>query len=329
MTACANPPNAPLPPLSESERGLKPRLESHVAMLAGAIGERNAWRAAALERAARYIETTLGDIGLSPKRLPHTVPRSAVGGHFGIVGELAMRLPEESTYVNLEADIPGLAKAGEIVVVGAHYDSLFGTRGANDNATGVAALLEIARLLKDSGPARTLRFVAFVNEEPPFFKSEAMGSRVYARAARARGDTIVAMYSLETIGYFSSEPGSQRAPFPLGLFYPSTGNFIVFVGNFASRALVNRSVAAFRAASPFPAERFAGPAFIPGVDWSDQWSFWREGYPGVMVTDTAPYRYPHYHSDTDTPDKIDYDSFARVVAGLASVVRAAANDPAE
>jgi hypothetical protein len=326
MTACANPPGAPLPPLTEAERNLKPRLESHVVMLARTIGERNAWKPEGLERAAQYIETTLAEHGLAPKRLPYTVPRAAVGGPFGLVDPLAGRLPETSTYVNLEADIPGKAKATEIVVVGAHYDSLFGTVGANDNASGVAAVLEIARALKDSAPARTLRFVAFVNEEPPFFKSEAMGSRVYARAARVRGDDIVAMYSLETIGYYSGAPGSQRAPFPLGLFYPSAGNFIIFVGNFASHALVDRSVAAFRNASPFPAERFFGPAFIPGVDWSDQWSFWREGYPGVMVTDTAPYRYPHYHAETDTPDKIDYDSFARVVAGLVSVVRAAANE---
>jgi hypothetical protein len=323
---CASAPGQSLPPLTETERALKPRLEAHVVTLAGAIGERNAWRPEGLERAARYIETTFAGLGLEPKRLPYTVHRSAIGGPFGLVGGLAERLPEESTYVNLEVDIPGRAKANEIVVVGAHYDSLFGTVGANDNATGVAALLEIARLLKDSGPARTLRFVAFANEEPPFFKSEAMGSRVYARQARARGDNIVAMYSLETIGYYSGEAGSQRAPFPFGLFYPGTGDFIIFVGNFASRALVNRSIAAFREASSFPAERFAGPAFVPGVDWSDQWSFWREGYPGVMVTDTAPYRYPHYHSETDTPDKIDSDSFARVVAGLIEVVRAAANE---
>ena len=326
MSASANPPDTPLPPLSAAERELKPKLEAHIAMLAGEIGERNAWRPAALERAAQYIETTFGDIGLKPKRLPYTAPRTDVGGPFGIVGELAMRLPEAQTYVNLEADIPGLTKASEIIVVGAHYDSLHGTRGANDNATGVAAVLEIARALKDSAPARTIRFVAFTNEEPPFFKSQAMGSRIYARTARARGDNIVAMYSLETIGYYSGAPDSQRAPFPLGLFYPDTGNFIVFVGNFASRALVEQSIDAFRAATPFPAERFAGPALVPGVDWSDQWSFWREGYPGVMVTDTAPYRYPYYHTDADTPDKIDYESFARVTAGLIEVVRAAAND---
>jgi hypothetical protein len=325
MTGCADPPNA-LPPLGETERNLKPRLEAHVAMLAGAIGERNAWKPEAMELAARYIETVFAESGFAPRRLPYTVSRAAVGGPFGFVGGLAERLPPEQTHVNLEAEIAGGAKANEIVVVGAHYDSLFGTRGANDNATGVAAVLEIARALKDFKPARTLRFVAFANEEPPFFKSEAMGSRVYARAARMRGDDIVAMYSLETIGYYSAQPGSQRAPFPLGLFYPTIGNFVIFVGNFGSRALVESGVAAFRRATSFPAERFAGPAFIPGVDWSDQWSFWREGYPGVMVTDTAPYRYPHYHLDSDTPDKVDTESLARVVAGLVSVVRAAAND---
>ncbi|MBM3582758.1 MAG: M20/M25/M40 family metallo-hydrolase [Alphaproteobacteria bacterium] len=326
MSACANPTDAPLPPLDQAERDLRTRLQAHVVMLGLTIGERNAWKPEGAERAAHYIETSFAGIGLDPRRLPYTAPRSAVGGPFGFVGALAERLPAEQTHVNLEADIAGGAKANEIVVVGAHYDSLHGTKGANDNATGVAAVLEIARDLRDSRPARTIRFVAFANEEPPFFKSEAMGSRVYARDARARGDNIVAMFSLETIGYYSNAPGSQRAPFPLGLFYPTAGNFVIFVGNFSSRALVNRSVAAFRRATPFPAERFYGPAFIPGVDWSDQWSFWREGYPGVMVTDTAPYRYPHYHLESDTPDKIDYDSFARVVAGLVDVVRAAAND---
>lgn len=326
MSACANPADVPLPPLGQAERDLRTRLMAHVVMLAVTIGERNAWKPEGAARALDYLETSFAGIGLKPKRLPYAVPRSAVGGPFGIVGALAERLPPEQTHVNLEADIEGGTKATEIVVVGAHYDSLHGTKGANDNATGVAALLEIARALKDSRPARTLRFVAFANEEPPFFKSEAMGSRVYARDARARGDAIVAMFSLETIGYYSREAGSQRAPFPLGLFYPDAGNFVIFVGNFGSRAQVNRSVAAFRRATPFPAERFYGPAFIPGVDWSDQWSFWREGYPGVMVTDTAPYRYPHYHLESDTPDKIDGDSFARVVAGLVEVVRAAAND---
>jgi Zn-dependent M28 family amino/carboxypeptidase len=313
-------------PLSEFEQALKPRLEAHVAMLAGTIGERNAWHQEAYARAADYIETTFRELGLKPKRLPYVVRKADLAGPFGFAGALGARLAEEMTFVNIEAEISGGAKAREIVVVGAHYDSVFGSPGANDNGTGVAAMLEIARLMKDSRPARTVRFVAFANEEPPFFKSPVMGSRIYAQAAQARGDAIVAMYSLETIGFYSGEPGSQRAPFPFGLFYPHTGNFVIFVSNIGSRALLERSVAAFRAATPFPVERFGGPAFVPGVDWSDQVNFWNEGYPGVMVTDTAPYRYPYYHTALDKPDKIDYDSFARVAGGLVAVVRTTVND---
>jgi len=325
MTACASA-SETIPPLSDLERALKPRLEAHVVMLAGTIGERNAWHAEAYARAAQYIETTFRDLGLKPKRLPYPVRKAELAGPFGFAGVLGQRLPEEIEAVNIEAEIPGTTQPHEIVVVGAHYDSIYGSPGANDNGTGVAAVLKIARLLKDEAPKRTVRFVAFANEEPPFFKTAAMGSRVYARAAHDRGDTIVAMYSLETIGFYTDEPGSQRAPFPLGLFYPHTGNFVIFVSNIGSHALLRRSVATFRHASAFPAESFAGPAFVPGVDWSDQWSFWREDYPAVMVTDTAPYRYPYYHTPADTPDKIDYVSFARIVAGLVAVIREIAND---
>lgn len=325
MAACASASEVTAP-LSEFEQALKPRLEAHVVMLGGTIGERNAWHTQAYARAANYIETTFRDLGLKPRRLPYVVRKAELAGPFGFAGTLGQRLPEEMEAINIEAEIPGGAKAHEIVVVGAHYDSVYGSPGANDNGTGVAAVLEIARLLKDSHPARTVRLVAFANEEPPFFKTEAMGSRVYARAAHARGDAIVAMYSLETIGFYTDEPGSQRAPFPLGLFYPHTGNFVIFVSNIGSRALLRRGVATFRQASAFPAESFAGPAFVPGVDWSDQWSFWREDYPAVMVTDTAPYRYPYYHTAADTSDKIDYASFARIVAGLVAVIREIAND---
>mgnify|MGYP005847466729 CR=1 FL=1 len=148
-----------------------------------------------------------------------------------------------------------------------------------------------------------------------------MGSQVYARAARERGDDIRAMFSLETIGYYRDRPGSQRYPFPFGFFYPEQGNFVGFVANLGSRALLKRAVAAFRDASNFPLEHLAAPAIVPGVAWSDQLSFWRAGYAGVMVTDTALYRYPHYHSAEDTPDKLDYARLARVVEGLAGMLR--------
>ncbi len=124
------------------------------------------------------------------------------------------------------------------------------------------------------------------------------------------------MLSLETIGYYSDKPGSQRYPFPLGFFYPSTGNFIAFVSNLSSRALLQEVIVSFRRHADFPSESVAAPAFIPGVDWSDHWSFWKEGYAALMVTDTAPYRYPYYHTAQDTPDKVDYERAARVVTGL-------------
>jgi Zn-dependent M28 family amino/carboxypeptidase len=169
-----------------------------------------------------------------------------------------------------------------------------------------------------------VRFVAFVNEEPPFFKSEAMGSLRYARRSRERGENIVAMVSLETIGYYSDRAGSQRYPFPLGLFYPSTGNFLAFVSDLSSRGLMHEAIAAFRRHARIPSEGLAAPAMLPGVDWSDHWAFREAGYRAVMVTDTAPYRYPHYHVAADTPDKVDYERLARVVTGLRGMLGALA-----
>ena len=148
-----------------------------------------------------------------------------------------------------------------------------------------------------------------------------MGSLVYALACRQRRENVVAMISLETIGYFDDAKGSQSYPPPFSLFYPSTGNFIAFVGNYSSRRLVRRSVASFRRHTEFPSEGAALPSFIPGVGWSDQWAFWQAGYPALMVTDTAPFRYPDYHRPSDTPDKIDHERMARVVDGLEAVVR--------
>jgi Zn-dependent M28 family amino/carboxypeptidase len=230
------------------------------------------------------------------------------------------------TVRNIEATKRGTGATDEIVLVGAHYDSVEGTVGANDNASGVAGLLAIAHLLRDTPLPRTLRFVAFVNEEAPFFNYNEMGSQVYAKAVSARGDHIVAMLSLETIGFYSDDPGSQRYPFPFNLLYPERGNFIGFIGNVRSRGLVRNCVASFRRGAQFPSEGAAIPAAVPGVSWSDHASFWPHGVPAVMVTDTAPYRYPFYHTGQDTPDRIRYPHFARVVTGLAQVVRDLASD---
>jgi Zn-dependent M28 family amino/carboxypeptidase len=289
----------PPKPLSEKERITAAALQGHVAAIASR--EHNVFQSAALEASAQYIEKTFEGLG------------------YVVLLQRFRSGPVEVR--NIEVEVPGGARASEIVLVGAHYDSVVGAVGANDNGSGVAALLELARRFKDAGPARTLRFVAFVNEEPPFYHSDAMGSRQYARRSRERGESIAAMFSLETIGYYSDDPGSQRYPFPLGFFYPSTGNFVAFVSNLASRPLLHQALASFRRHGGIPSEGVAAPAMIPGVDWSDHWSFWQEGWPALMVTDTAPYRYPHYHTMQDTPDKVDYERLGRVVTGLEGMLR--------
>ena len=292
--------SGPLPPLTGKEQLIHDNLKRHVAELAGRIGERNVWRPEALASAAGYIRKTLEDAGYVVSVQPFTSHGLTVN--------------------NLEAVLPGHIVADEIIVAGAHYDSVAGTPGANDNASGVAALLELARLLAGTALPRTVRFVAFANEEAPFFYGDEMGSNLYAARAQAQGKRIEAMLSLETIGYYTDEPGSQRYPFPFSLFYPDTGHFIGFVGNLASRALVRRAVGAFRASTPFPAEGVAAPSGIEGIHWSDHWSFWEAGYPAIMVTDTAPFRYPHYHEATDTSEQLDYSGFARVTGGLVEVI---------
>jgi Zn-dependent M28 family amino/carboxypeptidase len=191
-----------------------------------------------------------------------------------------------------------------------------GCPAANDNGSGVAALLELARRFAEVEPACTVRFVAFANEEPPFFMTRQQGSMVYARAARQRGDDIRLMASLETMGYFSDAAGSQRYPPLFRHFYPDRGNFLGLVSDFRSRSAMLRLAAAFRAASDFPLEHTATFRWIPGVAWSDHRSFWRADYPAVMITDTAFYRYRYYHTAADTPDKLTYDAFARATEGL-------------
>jgi len=304
------PHTGPLPELDAEERALSAALEADVNTLAVEIGERHAGRFHydALRRAEAFLSGALAKAG-------YEVERQA----FEARGR---------TVANLVATRAGSGKPAEIVVVGAHYDSAEETPGANDNATGTAAALALARAFADRTPARTLRFVFFTNEEMPWFQTDEMGSVVYARGCRARAERITAMLSLETIGYYDDEPGSQSfASFPpLRLLYPDTGNFVAFIGNVASAPLVRGSVGVFRETTRFPAYGCAIPDAIEGVGWSDHWAFWQEGYPGVMVTDTAVFRYPHYHDPEDTPDKLDFGRIARVVAGLERVVSALVAD---
>lgn len=289
----------PLPPLTPAEADLAVRLRAHVTAIASE--PHNLGHPEALERSARYIEKTLEGFGY------HVYPQKFDGGRVR----------------NIEVTLPVDDGAGPTLVVGAHYDSAFTAPGANDNGSGAAALLELARLLApdDGNKYLPIRLVFFVNEEPPFFQTDRMGSVVFANRLKAQGEKVAAMISLETMGYYSDARGSQRYPFPLSLLYPDTGNFIAFVGTVGSRSLVRKTVASFRERAKFPSVGGSAPGFVQGIDWSDHWAFERAGYPALMVTDTAPFRYPHYHGKADTPEKLDYARLARVVSGLEAVIR--------
>lgn len=279
---------------------LHAELSADVKRLAGEIGERNLQHYEELRAAADFIEESLIKAGYHPRRDGYVV--------------------EGKICENIEAEIPGTGN--EIVVIGAHYDSVLGSPGANDNGSGVAALLALARRFAGSRGARTLRFVAFANEEPGYFQTELMGSWVYASRCKARGDRISAMISLETIGYFSDKPHSQKFPIRgLGFLYPTTGNFVAFVANTSSRKVMQEALKIFRIHAQIPSEGAALPSAVPGVGWSDHWAFWKQGYPAFMITDTAPFRYPHYHARSDTPDKLDYGSMARLVSASEYMIR--------
>ncbi len=221
---------------------------------------------------------------------------------------------------NLEAKLTGTSKPDEWVVVGAHYDSTPGTPGADDNASGVAALLALAERLVNAPHPRTLVLVAYVNEEMPYSFADQMGSMRHAERLRAEGRNVVAMLSLETMGYFSDAPGSQNYPPGVGALFPDRGDFLAFVGNFGSRGLVRKVTGAFRGAAHLPSQGAALPAWVPGVGWSDHQSYWRSGYPAIMVTDTALFRNPHYHHESDLPPTVDVERLARAVTGLRAAI---------
>lgn len=290
-----------LPELSEQERVSSDFLVQHISI----VGARphNIKHFKALEDVALYIEEQLIALDYTVELQPFSVGNQTVR--------------------NIEAVIEPASSDAETLIVGAHYDSFGKSHGANDNGSGVAAVLELARQLKDldgNGGLR-LRLVFFVNEEPPYFKTEYMGSAVYAKALIKRDEKFFGMLSLETMGYFSDKPNSQKYPPPLSFLYPQTGNFIAIVGDSSARPFVRKTVGDFRAVAKFPSVGGTAPAFVQGIDWSDHRSFSAVDIPALMVTDTAAFRYPQYHSRRDTPEKVDSERLARVVSGLAKVIR--------
>lgn len=294
-------------PLPGEPRGaLDQILEKHVRQLAETIGPRHAGnRVAQLTEAAEYIERSFTVAGYAVRRQEVPLPG------------------DEPPVYNIEAERKGVTTPENILIIGAHYDSVApDCPGANDNASGVAAVLALAERLSQFAPGITIRFVAFANEEPPYFLTPFMGSLVYATEASERGENIVGMFSLETIGYYSQEPKSQRYPFsPLGWLYPTTGNYVAMISNLSSGMFLRRSLSLFRREAEIPSEGIAAPEIIPGVSWSDHWSFAAKGYSAIMVTDTAPFRYPDYHQPTDTWDKLNYAAIAKVVEGMEGVIR--------
>lgn len=294
----------PLPPLSESQKQLASDLRTTVSHLAAGIGKRSIYHPKELAESALYLKEQLQAAGYEVNE--HSFPTKG------------------SLTPNLEATLKGTSLPNEIIVIGAHYDTTQRSPGADDNASGCAAVLALARTFKDNPQPRTIKFVLFPNEELPTGGTPEMGSWIYAKKARAASDNIIAMLSLEMLGYYTDAPNSQKYPAPLSSFYPTTGNFIAFVSNYNNRALVKQCVSAFRTNAHFPSEGAALPNFIRDVGRSDHWGFWKEGYPALMVTDTANFRNPHYHRAEDTPDTLDYNSMARVVEGLEQVLKSLA-----
>ena len=287
------------PDSDDTARVSPARLEAHVRALSEDLSPRDFTRPDNLDRAAAYIREQFAQATQDVSEEPFQV--------------------HSSTYRNVIASFG--PDTQERIVVGAHYDAAGPFPAADDNASGVAGLLELARLLGTTSLPMRVDIVAYPLEEPPFFRTPHMGSSVHAKSLRRQGVQVRAMLSVEMIGYFVDTPGSQRLPLGiLRLFYPSEGNFIAVVGKLGQGSVVRRVKRAMRGASPLPVYSINAPRWIPGVDFSDHASYWDEGYPAVMITDTAFYRNPYYHTARDTPETLDYSSMAMVVQGIHAAI---------
>lgn len=286
---------------------IRENLERTVRFLSENIGSRGYLQKDALNRAAEYIGSELSGYGYEVRTQPYDV--------------------DGVEYRNVFAIKKGLQSPDRVMVVGAHYDTVIGTPGADDNASAVAGMLELARLLKDAPLDMTIHFVAFTLEEPPFFRSRQMGSYVYAENLKKEGVNVEGMICLESIGYFTDRPESQLFPLPFfRIIYPTTGNFIIFAGNFGSKGFLGRAKEGFEKGTELPLETISAPSIIPGMDFSDHRSFWKFGYDAFMVTDTAFYRNPNYHTAGDLPGTLDFKLMSEVVLGLRSSIEKLATD---
>ena len=299
--------SAPVSALSSSQDTIH-RLYEHVKYLSVRVGSRSIHEYEKLEATKHYIVSCLKDLGYAP-----------ILQDYNYKGKV---------YSNIIVSIKGAEHPGETVIIGAHYDTVYGTPGADDNASAVAVLLELCRVLKDFSPRRTLKLIFFTLEEPPLFRSKFMGSYIYASEAKARGENISAMVCLEMVGYYGDKQGGQTFPLPfMSLVYPSTPDFIAVVSNLTSRNLAKKIKKSINKSSGIPVETLSTVSFVPGVDFSDHRSFWKMGYPATMITDTAFYRNPNYHSVKDTIDTLNFNKMSSLLVGLVQVTKDLSSSP--
>jgi Zn-dependent M28 family amino/carboxypeptidase len=277
-------------------------LRQVVTLLASEIGVRSFQNPERLDKMASYISDQFTTVGCQVTRQPFVFQ-----GH---------------TYYNIIAELRGDVSPETLLIVGAHYDAVRTTPGADDNASGVAGLLGLARELAGTRMVKTVRFVAFALEEWPVYRSRNMASFHYAKSLHENNERVDGMICLEMIGYFCDREGCQHFPFPfMNRMFPKTGNFIAMVGNMRSKAFTVRVAGHFKKATDLPVITLNAPAIMIGIDFSDHWSFGKFGYQALMVTDTAFYRNPHYHAPTDLPETLDYARMANVVEGLTAAIR--------
>lgn len=300
---------------ADEQDRLARQLSDDVHYLCQQIGQRNMFTAESMYRTTEWITSRLRAAGYEPQRQTYELSGASVpsgGWHPGGV----------ATAENLSVELTGSNSGAPMLIIGAHYDSVAGSPGANDNGSAVATLLALAERMTGRPGRRTIRFVFFANEEPPFFLSEDMGSYAYARRLKDRGEQVEGMVALDGLGCYSDEPGSQQYPAPgLGWMYPDRANFIGMVTRLGDRSWLNRFHGAFERAGEIDSYAAALPSMVPGVYWSDHWSFWQYGFSGLLVTDTLPFRDQWYHSPGDTPERLDYRRMAQVALGLQAALR--------
>jgi Zn-dependent M28 family amino/carboxypeptidase len=292
-------------------------LEAHVRMLSETFHPRDAAHPKNLNRTADYVRDQFVTLGFAPREQQYD----------------ADGLNARNIIVRIEP-ANSAHRAAPTLVIGAHYDSdaASSTPGADDNASGVAGLIELARALRASEITKTItrpiELVAYTLEEQPYFRSENMGSARHAAALRARAESVHLMLSLEMIGTFTDRPDSQTYPLPgLGALYPTRGNFIAIVGRFHETTITRRIKAAMQGATALPVRSINALPIVPGLDFSDHMNYWAEGFPALMITDTAFLRNKHYHERSDTAEKLDYMKMAQVVQGMWAVIHAEAVQP--